>query len=107
MATSQIAPAQAIDRAVPPVAESPDIAERVEQFIGKWAFGFGADLLPYLGRREVQATRLVSRLLHAAVDRRTWPVRCVCTCVHRDVFVSTIESVCVCIYVCVYMCVYH
>ena len=86
MSTSQIAttplPAQAIDGTAPSVAVSPDTTERVEQFVGRRAFGFGADLLPYLGRREAQATRLVSRLLHDAVDRRAWPVRvCVCVCV--------------------------
>jgi hypothetical protein len=66
---------EAIDGAAPPVAVSPDTTERVKQFIGKWAFGFGAELLPYLGRREAPAVRLVSQLLHAAVDRRAWPVR--------------------------------
>jgi hypothetical protein len=92
-----ISPAKAIYGAAPPVAVC-DTTERVERFVGKRAFGFGADLLAYLGRREAKAMRLVSRLLHDAVDRRAWPVRssvCVCVCVCE----------CMCVYVCVCVCV--
>ncbi len=58
-----------------PVAVSPDTTERVERFAGSRAFGFGAFLFPLLGRREAQVVRLVSKLLHVAVDRRPWLVR--------------------------------
>jgi hypothetical protein len=48
--------------------------ERVEKYVGMRAFGFGADLFPFVGRHEARAMRLVCQLMNVAVDRRSWPV---------------------------------
>lgn len=56
-------------------AVAPDTPERTLKFIGKRWFGFGAELLPFLNRREAKAVRLVCTDFEVAVDRRAWPVR--------------------------------
>ncbi len=48
--------------------------ERMLKLTGMRLFGFGAELLPFLSRREAGALRLVCTHFHVAVDQRVWSV---------------------------------
>ncbi len=64
-------PSVGIDRWSRVPADRRDV-DRFLKLTGMSAFGYGADVFPFLQKHEAAAVRLTSKLLCAAVDRRPW-----------------------------------
>ncbi len=82
-----------------PTEISSDMPQRAEKYFGMRAFGCGAELFPFLGRREARALRLLNELMHAVIDRRAW------VCIFPLGCVSYICVSYICVFVCVCLCV--